>query len=169
MNEQPMPKPGTKDVTPYARQRMVEMLAEREAKGIAAYGTTLQANNGRDALRDAMEECADLWQYLCQLEMEQRDLRSRYERLRECAEHHVGSEVLDSYDRLMLEDTAEIERLRVECEKWRNEYPRLRDKYSDLYRHARNVLNNLMRGYSTDAYARDSAVRELRAALGEEP
>jgi hypothetical protein len=68
--DQPMPHPGVADVTPYARWRIAAMLDEREIRGKATYGTSLQSYNGRDALRDAMEECADLWQYLCQIEME---------------------------------------------------------------------------------------------------
>lgn len=67
---QPLPRPGQQDVTPYARDKFLRMLDEREAQGIATYGTTLQTNNGRDALRDAQEELLDAWEYVCQAEME---------------------------------------------------------------------------------------------------
>jgi NTP pyrophosphatase (non-canonical NTP hydrolase) len=47
-------------------------LAERERKGIATYGESLRANNGRKALQDAYEEALDQALYLRQkLEEEQ--------------------------------------------------------------------------------------------------
>lgn len=46
------------------------MLQERVSKGIQTYGTTLQTFNGRSAVLDAMEEAVDLFQYLCQIELE---------------------------------------------------------------------------------------------------
>lgn len=63
---QPMPKPGQQDVTP----ALVALLKERQAQGIATYGTPLQTHNGRDALWDALEEALDLCQYLAQAIME---------------------------------------------------------------------------------------------------
>lgn len=41
-------------------------LDAREQVGIDRYGTSLQAHNGRDALRDAYEEALDLACYLRQ-------------------------------------------------------------------------------------------------------
>ena len=78
--EQQMPKPGSQDVTPVARDLFNAMLADRERKGIETYGTTLQAHNGRDAVRDAMEECIDLWQYLVQIRMERDAWKASAER-----------------------------------------------------------------------------------------
>lgn len=49
-----------------------EDLAAREILGISRYGTALQADNGRDALRDAYEEAMDLTCYLRQA-IEERD------------------------------------------------------------------------------------------------
>lgn len=49
---------------------VVELLAEREEYGIAKYGQTLMSHTGREPLRDAMEECLDLWAYLTQAAME---------------------------------------------------------------------------------------------------
>lgn len=43
-----------------------QALQGREELGIARYGTTLQAGNGRDWLLDAFEEALDLVQYLRQ-------------------------------------------------------------------------------------------------------
>ena len=70
MTEQPMPTSGGMNVTPVARRIFFEMLDSRERKGIATYGTTLQTFNGRDAVQDALEEAADLWQYLTQIALE---------------------------------------------------------------------------------------------------
>ena len=70
MNNQPLPTPGQEDVTPVARELFGIMLAERERKGIATYGTTLQTHNGRDVLQDLLEELIDAWQYAVQARME---------------------------------------------------------------------------------------------------
>lgn len=87
--EQPRHVPGAIDVTPVARTAFLEMLVQREAKGIEVYGVTLQSHNGRDAVRDAMEEAVDLWQYLVQIGLEREsmlaliaDLRTEIARLR---------------------------------------------------------------------------------------
>jgi hypothetical protein len=45
-------------------------LESRERLGITRYGTPLQPNNGRDALRDAYEEALDLACYLKQAMLE---------------------------------------------------------------------------------------------------
>ena len=82
MSEQPAPKPGRQDVTPIAQGSFIALLKQREQKGIATYGTSLQAENGRDAIQDAMEECVDLWQYLVQLMLEVDAMRSENKRLR---------------------------------------------------------------------------------------
>lgn len=47
-------------------------LAGRLEQGVRTYGTPLQAFNGRDALRDAYEECLDMACYLRQA-IEERD------------------------------------------------------------------------------------------------
>lgn len=85
MADQPMPKPGGINVTPVARRLFVDMLDAREAKGIETYGTTLQTDNGRDPLLDALEEACDLWQYLTQALLERNALVSEIEQLK--AEH----------------------------------------------------------------------------------
>lgn len=53
-------------------------LDARESVGIARYGTPLQPNNGRDALRDAYEEALDLACYLRQA-IAERDMASATE------------------------------------------------------------------------------------------
>lgn len=52
---------------------VIQDIEERRQVGISRYGTALQPNNGRDALRDAYEEAIDLSMYLKQL-MVERDL-----------------------------------------------------------------------------------------------
>jgi hypothetical protein len=61
--EQPNPIPNTS--TPIV-DLVMEDMKERKRLGIERYGTPLQANNGRDALRDAYEEALDLAIYLRQ-------------------------------------------------------------------------------------------------------
>lgn len=52
--------------------KAIALLLERKTLGLTRYGTTLQAFNGRDALRDAVEEVTDLLVYLLQVR-EERD------------------------------------------------------------------------------------------------
>lgn len=75
MSEQPPPIPGFGNVTPVARQLFLETLAQQEQKGIATYGTTLQAGNGRDALADALDELVDAVLYIVQAQMERERAR----------------------------------------------------------------------------------------------
>jgi hypothetical protein len=63
---EPMPTPGTADVLPL----VIEDLRRRDEVGRRKYNTTLQANNGRDALMDAYQEALDLALYLRQVIME---------------------------------------------------------------------------------------------------
>ena len=70
MSEQPAPKPGRQNVTPIAQSAFLALLKQREKQDIATYGTSLQTENGRDAIQDALEECVDLWQYLVQIRLE---------------------------------------------------------------------------------------------------
>lgn len=82
MTDQPMPSPGAVDVTPVARGLFLTMLLDREVKGIQTYGTTLQAFNGRDAVRDALEEVVDAFQYLVQIQIEHEALTAENAMLR---------------------------------------------------------------------------------------
>lgn len=47
-----------------------DLVAAREAVGVATYGESLHSHNGRDALRDTLEELADAFVYLEQLRLE---------------------------------------------------------------------------------------------------
>lgn len=47
-------------------QAVAGLIVERKEYGLKKYGTILQANNGRDAIQDAMEEALDLAAYLRQ-------------------------------------------------------------------------------------------------------
>lgn len=52
---------------PSAHDLAIEGLRERKALGLTRYGSLLQAGNGRDPARDALEEAQDLLCYLTQL------------------------------------------------------------------------------------------------------
>lgn len=76
--DQPMPTQGRESVT----EALIADIRAREAKGIATYGASLRSWNGRDALRDALEEALDLAQYIKQAAMERADLVREVEGLR---------------------------------------------------------------------------------------
>ena len=63
---EPMSKPGDDDVLP----EVINDLKAREDLGIKKYGTTLQTNNGRDALNDLYQEILDAAMYAKQAIME---------------------------------------------------------------------------------------------------
>ena len=50
--------------------RVVQVIRQRERKGQETYGQPLLAGDGRDTLQDAIEEAADLLQYLVKLKVE---------------------------------------------------------------------------------------------------
>lgn len=63
---QPAPTPTDE---PSAHDLVIAELEKRKAFGIAKYGVTLQAGNGRDHLQDALDEVLDLAVYLmCAIE-----------------------------------------------------------------------------------------------------
>lgn len=76
MSEQPMPKVGGASVT----EAIIAFLREREAKGIATYGRSLETFNGRDATRDLLEELIDALQYAMQWRMERSSLLAERDR-----------------------------------------------------------------------------------------
>jgi hypothetical protein len=53
---------------------LIRDLLDRDKMGTKKYGTTLRANNGRDALMDAYQESCDLCMYLKQAIMERDDM-----------------------------------------------------------------------------------------------
>lgn len=77
--KQPLPSPRDprrRPVFPSALMQLPrcafrDLIAAREAVGIATYGETLHSFNGRDAMRDTLEELADAFVYLEQLALEQ--------------------------------------------------------------------------------------------------
>ncbi|MDE2102867.1 MAG: hypothetical protein KGL39_36825 [Patescibacteria group bacterium] len=75
---QPMPTPGQQDVT----ETLIDWLRERQAKGIATYGRSLETFNGRSAPRDLREELLDALQYTHQWELEQAAMVREVEQLR---------------------------------------------------------------------------------------
>ena len=92
--EQPLPKPGGESVT----DRLIERLLERQKKGIATYGRSLETFNGRDAIRDLEEELLDGLQYLTQVRLEREALEAKIEadwnKLLDRATHVARAEVL---------------------------------------------------------------------------
>lgn len=56
------------------QDQVIADLEERKKLGLRKYGTLLQPNNGRDALRDAYEEVLDLCCYLAQVLTERSSL-----------------------------------------------------------------------------------------------
>jgi hypothetical protein len=70
--DQPLP---VKNDYPDVQSMVIADIEERRKLGIARYGTALQPDNGRDALRDAYEEALDLACYLRQAIVERDMLR----------------------------------------------------------------------------------------------
>lgn len=64
--EQQLPTEGRQDV----QEALIEHIRQRREIGVQRYGTPLQTFNGRDGLRDALEEALDLATYLMQVRME---------------------------------------------------------------------------------------------------
>jgi hypothetical protein len=64
MTEQPKPTPNE---LPVIWDLVLVDITARDLVGQERYGTRLQPNNGRDALRDAYEEALDLVVYLRQV------------------------------------------------------------------------------------------------------
>lgn len=62
--DQPLP---TESDSPSMHDLVCEDMQGRKAVGLSRYGRALQANNGRDGMRDAYEEALDLCAYLRQL------------------------------------------------------------------------------------------------------
>lgn len=69
--EQPNPIPNE---SPAIIDLVIEEFKQRKDIGLARYGTVLQANNGRDALRDLLDELLDACVYIRQV-MEERDVQ----------------------------------------------------------------------------------------------
>ena len=67
-NEQPIP---IKSDRPYIQDLVIADIEGRRELGVKRYGTGLQAFNGRNAVKDAYEECLDLACYLRQVLEEQ--------------------------------------------------------------------------------------------------
>ena len=61
-------------LTPTRGAELKALVVQRKALGLSRYGTVLQANNGRDALGDGIDEVADLVCYLRQW-LEEQELR----------------------------------------------------------------------------------------------
>ncbi|MFE6000363.1 hypothetical protein ACFQ6C_26440 [Streptomyces sp. NPDC056454] len=85
--DQPLPTAGQESV----QDALIKRIEERRELGIQRYGTPLQTFNGRNAVRDALEEALDLATYLMQVEMEQ---TARQAGLREALKLHEADQGL---------------------------------------------------------------------------
>lgn len=66
--DQPLPTEGQENV----QDTLIGLIEERRDLGKQRYGRPLQTFNGRNAVRDALEEALDLATYLMQVEMEKK-------------------------------------------------------------------------------------------------
>lgn len=96
LGEQPMPTEGKQDVY----TKVLEFLAVRRKKGIETYGRPLQTHNGRNPLRDMLEETADQLNYNMQIVLELQDIEPA---LKLASEGLI--EKAKQYDRLREVDT----------------------------------------------------------------
>lgn len=71
------PSPKSSD-SPSMHDLVIEDMEARKQFGLNKYGTILQANNGRDALKDAYEEVLDLAVYLRQKLYEQEQKQAEF-------------------------------------------------------------------------------------------
>ena len=96
--EQPMPVAGKVSVTDH----LIESLRERQAKGIATYGRSLETFNGRSSPRDTKEELLDALQYTEQWIIERDELLKEVQRLRGAIEAALAH--LELYEKVAAED-----------------------------------------------------------------
>lgn len=71
--DQPLPTEGQENV----QDTLIRLIEERRDLGKQRYGRPLQTFNGRNAVRDALEEALDLATYLMQVEMETKATQAR--------------------------------------------------------------------------------------------
>ncbi len=75
--DQPLPTPGQLNV----QDALIDLIKERRALGIERYGRPLQTFNGRNAVRDLLEELLDGATYAMQVEMEIEQLKAERDAL----------------------------------------------------------------------------------------
>lgn len=97
--DQPLPAGGRECV----QDALIADIQQRRELGIQRYGSPLMTHNGRDAVRDALEEAVDLAVYLKQVELETRDRIALIDRVtsvrdawREHCLHWQTRELLDA-------------------------------------------------------------------------
>jgi hypothetical protein len=84
--DQPLPTEGQQNV----QDALIDLIKERRDLGVQRYGRPLQTFNGRNAVRDALEEALDLATYLMQVEMETKATQAR---IREVLHLHRANEI----------------------------------------------------------------------------
>jgi hypothetical protein len=100
--EQQLPTPNG---SPHIHDLVSEDHQARKALGTERYGTPLQADNGRDALRDAYEESLDLSVYLRQA-IEERNLQA--DKLRERLENAVPDTMATGDRKAVLDEVLQL-------------------------------------------------------------
>lgn len=86
--EQPQPVPNAR---PLIHDQVCADLQARKAIGVERYGQALQPFNGRDAGRDAYEECLDMAVYLRQRRTESEELNQLTDQLVRAAQSVVSN------------------------------------------------------------------------------
>ncbi|PPS89536.1 hypothetical protein [Streptomyces sp. MH60] len=84
--DQPLPAEGQENV----QDKLIDLIKERRDLGVQRYGRPLQTFNGRNAVRDALEEALDLSTYLMQVEMEKKATQAC---IREALHLHRANEI----------------------------------------------------------------------------
>lgn len=77
--DQPLPTGATTE--PGAHDRIIELMQQRRALGLARYGSTLQPHNGRNTAQDLVDELADGIVYAQTLGTELADLEEALRRV----------------------------------------------------------------------------------------
>lgn len=149
---QPDPIPGERPVAPYARKRFRKLQKQRAAAGLVIYGRPLETYNGRDALQDAMEEAVDLWNYLCQMELER-------------ATEHARVELLQQENERLKSALQRAGKWRAEASRIRNEHAAGDTTHADQLRAAYEENAKLHRALNTRNEEQEAFWRIVEACM----
>ena len=116
--DQPAPRPGSGDMWAQfierrrgeLRPELIALFERRRALGIERYGTVLQAGNGRDVIRDLVDETLDRIAYLEQAATEQPSLAFLFRGAQDQDVSFLGALALATGDRAIPGVVAAIER-----------------------------------------------------------
>jgi hypothetical protein len=105
---QPLPTPSDRAS---AHDLLITFVAKRKDLGLRRYGSLLQAGNGRDSLRDALEEVVDLAAYLVVWQEARDEALVQLEALRGALQHFDRGDGELSRVADMITEIHEVERL----------------------------------------------------------